>query len=841
MSRPGPAFRFRARHVTFENLFLRRVAEALAAAPPGVGLLVEARPRGGARTLVPSHAFGPALRGAADGLPGTLERVDYAAPTDPSSPRSFAFLVAGAVEEESSPARATPHAGPASAVPTPFDAPAATSATAVQSHWFPDGGGRLRIWTRVPVGPEDPSGLAPALGIARSLTRAAGAPVRVVVRRARPWDRREWDRGSLHWLRARPALVVPPTAAPASAPAQVDTPGSGPTENDLPTVVLGASGSGKTAYLAHAAALRIERGDPTVVLDVHGDLAPAIVARLSPTARSRVTAIDASEPIGRIAGVDVLGRDEAPGEEREADLVAALKRLSADGTDVYWGFRIERILDAFVRLAREEGGSLVDLAALLTDERRREAARRATRSPDLARFLDELATLLRRSPDYLHAAAARVTRVLGDPRLEALLAPADGGVPVPSVLAERGALLVRVPFAAIGPEATEYAASLLATRLYLTLVRAGRAGRLPSRAWFIADEAHLLAPRLLVEAVADGRKFGVVAVIASQYPERLAPPLRAAAAGAAGTHLVFRVPAAAARAAGAWVGLDAEQSRTLLPTLPVGVGVLARAGEAPTLFEGTRMSSDPTAWQARVDAAARAWGAGWTAERVGDPAATLWSLYEAELGGARGGHENATTSTEAAPDKRLLADLVRKGWVCVSPQGSRVTEAGRAFLGFGARSGAVSESDEHRRLLTAAQRIFARHGERLEVVRQGRFDTRLPDGLLRLAPEPAGAGSPASRLEQLEARRSSWAWRCFGGRDVHVEAEVSGADRPARIRRGLAKGRVAGAQVVFVVGDARRARRVREVVRRTSGPGRPAHVWTVPRPATDPEREPDAR
>ncbi len=79
----------------------------------------------------------------------------------------------------------------------------------------------------------------------------------------------------------------------------------------------------------------------------------------------------------------------------------------------------------------------------------------------------------------------------------------------------------------------------------------------------------------------------------------------------------------------------------------------------------------------------------------------------------------------------------------------------------------------------------------------------------------------------MESARRSWAWRFFGGRDVHVEAEVSGALRPARIRHGLRKAAGRGAFALFVVGDAARASRVRRTLRAEGVGIDRAQVWTL--------------
>jgi hypothetical protein len=112
-------------------------------------------------------------------------------------------------------------------------------------------------------------------------------------------------------------------------------------------------------------------------------------------------------------------------------------------------------------------------------------------------------------------------------------------------------------------------------------------------------------------------------------------------------------------------------------------------------------------------------------------------------------------------------------------------------------------------------------------VRQGRFDTTLPDGRVTLVPADRVGTAPVERAAALAEAERTWAWRFFGGRDVQVEAEVSGALRRERIERGLAKARKNGAFALFLVADAGRARRVRRVLREKGLVPALAQVWTL--------------
>jgi len=619
------------------------------------------------------------------------------------------------------------------------------------------------------------------------------------------------------------------------------------------SVVLGASGAGKTWFLADRAARAIARQDSVVAIDLHGDLTPSIVGRLPPMARARVVAVDAVDrPLPGIAAL--AGSDE----RAAAHLIAAIKRLTPDGSDVYWGFRLERIFDSFVRLVQESGGSLLDLYALLADPDRRDAARLATRSDDLGRFLEELSPIVRRNPDFLWPAAARLSKIVLVPALAELLSPPDGGIPLEDLLEEGRSLLVRLPFATLGPEAASFAGTLVLARVYLGLASRGSRRARCRPVLTVLDEVQGLSPRLVTEVLAEGRKFGLRLLLATQYPERLAPELRHAAAGVAREVVSFRVPLPSAAAVGGWIGLSPVDAARLLPDLPVGHG-LARDPEAaevrPLAPAGAAPVEDADGWASAVVASRREFhpeARVLSDDRAHDPATErilLATLVAEETGRALAEGEVALATQRLpgpAPDLATVDDrvrsLARRGYLDVASGTVRLTPAGERRLGLSSATGATRESAEHRALLLRAFRTFVRRGYLIEIVRQGRYDTTLPDAIFRQIPERVRAGSARELARALDAVRNGWAWRFFGGLDVHLEAEVSGALRPDRIRHGYLKARARGAFALFLVSDARRAGRVRRTLRANGvGPDR-AQVWTLSvglRPQ-DPGRVPDS-
>jgi hypothetical protein len=840
MSDPGPPATLRCRGAPGAR---RRLYAAL-----GASLAAH---RGSAAVVFESESERPEprvlLRPASLAMPlfadpavsGAVE-VDWAGPAPLEPPRDHADLAVSLRTSPLRPEPAPPFRGALS--PTPLVGPHGW--LGVQTLWLRGEGGRIwaarRAWFSAPSERELAArreGVGAAL--AQTWSVAVGVPSTAEPLR-RGAARRDWRSGGARslpcdaWVSVAPARLER-TAEPVWASARPYEPAV-----DGHALVLGASGAGKSWLLADRAARAIGRGEPVFAIDLHGDLAPAILARLSPPETRSVVAIDlADPPFPGIAALD----PQAPPDRAAAHLVAALKRLSADGAELHWGFRLERILDSFVRLVQEESGSLTDLYALLTDRDRREAARLRTRRPELARFLEELGPIVSRSPDFLWPAAARLSKVALLPELARLLAPGDGGIPVEPLLAGGRSILLRLPFARLGPEAAQFAGTVALARVYLSLAARGTAPGRPG-VLVVLDEVHGFAPRLVAEMIAEGRKFGLRLLVATQYPDRLAPDLKAAAAGAIRDLVAFRVPPASAAQVGSWLGLAREELAERLTELPPGYG-WARDPEAIDLRalapEPWPRSFAPEAWGRATEATRSEFPPDPRAEVAeegtdGADERILLATLGAEERGERLGADRlpaaaaglaGASPADGADLARAALRLERQGCLDTGSGAVHLTEVGERRLGLGRPTGAASETAEHRALLIGAFRLLARRGYRLEIVRQGRWDTTLPDGRLAQLPPTARSAPPEQLSRAIDAARRGWAWRFFGGRDVHVEAEVSGALRPARIRHGVRKAERAGAFPLFLVADAARARRVRSTLRGLGLGPREAQVWTL--------------
>jgi hypothetical protein len=720
----------------------------------------------------------------------------------------------------------------------------------LQTHWTPRSGGEVWGTTRIRIATASTDSLralesALAVRLRQLLAPEPGSELVLRKTRSGSRPRRAWAVGARPWWGGARPYALRPDRVRLAVPLPLGTdPGDDPRLRHA--IVLGASGSGKTAALATLAREALSERRSVVLFDVHGDLAPRVVAGLPIPSRDRLIGVDVADRPAAIAGISVFG--PVPREDREAlvaHLVAAFKRLSTENGETFWGFRLERLFETFLHIVQEQGGDLVDLWSLLTDARRRDAARLTTERPEIVQFLEELDGIVRRQPEFLWPAASRVAKVVGSPLLTALLAPGERSIEIGARLREGDSAIWRLPLGELGPEGVTFAVTLLLTRLYLEQVR--RAGREEPardlRVLFVLDEAHLFPSRLLSEIVAEGRKFGLGLILATQYPARLAPELRDALTGAAGTVYLFRVPWASAIATGAWAGLAPDTAQHLLPFLPPGWAVVSSTGaraDRRLIAMPPPSSSDLPGWREVVRRTTDRFGSP-VPYREGAPARSSDSLEEEALLGlvaleAEGGVTTRTRllhwldegdTFDPVVGVQTLDTLGRRGWVRESGGGLSLSTAGADRVGLSARTGARSESTEHRALLVSALRIFARHRERLEILRQGRFDTRLPDGRVTVLPREHRRWGPVELASFLDRRRTEWLWRAFGGRDVYVESEVSGATRRERIERDWTKARDAGAFLLCLVGDPAHARTIRRFLTRADVPRSRAAVWTL--------------
>lgn len=610
------------------------------------------------------------------------------------------------------------------------------------------------------------------------------------------------------------------------------------TDRDLlrHTCVLGMTGSGKTQFLSSLAEEASKNEVPFVLFDLEGDLGPLTVGRLTPRARARAVVIDGARPWGTgRAGVDVLG---GSARDRSEDLVvaevlSALRPLQGSKEE-FWGPRMERILDSSLRAVHETEGNLADVAQLLfVPAERSEEIVKGVESDVLRGFLKGLPQLDRRQPDFLASSQNRLSHVAMSRVVRSLVAPEANAVDIERALGSGRSVVVHLPKGSMGSGPSLFVANMLLANTFLSIVRNLGQGAEDLRALLLLDEVQNFAPQLVRGILETGRKFGIATVLATQSPERLDDLPGSANLGSVGTVLMLRMAQPAAqRALNMMVERDIPTSERrelerAISTLPDHTALVREHGkveiEAWNLPPPAR--ADMARWEDASEASTTEFGSQEEELTSGAKDAEGRLLMMIASGSfPTGAHARVGEQVEKA-----LSLASRRKWVETGEGGElRLTNAGWARLGAREETGAPKESDEHRRLIADAFRIFARHGVRLDIPSQGRFDVRVPDAIARILPDSDLARTSLTELgKAIHLAEGTWLWRLGRGKNVHIEAEVTSVDHPERLMRSLSKGERARAHVLFITGTSLGGRKIRDFLDgRGVGPEH-ATVWVL--------------
>lgn len=590
-------------------------------------------------------------------------------------------------------------------------------------------------------------------------------------------------------------------------------------------LVLGLTGSGKTQLLAHGAAEVHRRGIPLVVLDMHGDLTPAILDRLPGLPRGEFVLVG---PGPGETGMDVLAppsgggsADGGTGSRLVGELLGALRPAGAL-RDEFWGPRMERLLEGGLRCVLGTGGNLHDLARLFHDPFGQAASLRPLLAdPTLREFLDELVGVHRRQPDFLASVQNRLARVLFDPTIRALVSPRTGGEDPERVLDQRRSVLLHLPKGELGEGGGLFVAHLLLARCYLSLLRGAPPGPDRLRTLFVLDEAHLLSPRLLSTMVREARKFGVGLLLATQGSAEGLAGGEGGPWSEVGTVFGLRMAPGPARQFLPWLAprlplhpgsRPAAEFTGAFARLPRHAAYLRRVGEdfprlvvlpgpvqRPRTLEGTGLPGAPPG-------PSPAAGGTRPEERETEEVDGLLGLLVGRV------------PSEPKPPWWTVGER-RRFFRAQAPGRFCLTEAGWGRLGWRGNTGAPRESYEHLRLLRDAFALLAYRGLALEMPRQGGFERRLPDARYLMPVAPTSRPTPgATRVQKGPLD---------GTRDLHVEAEVSGLEDPRRLARSWDKARQQGAHLLWVAGTRRGGERLRAFLRRKEAGRQEATVWVL--------------
>jgi energy-coupling factor transporter ATP-binding protein EcfA2 len=323
--------------------------------------------------------------------------------------------------------------------------------------------------------------------------------------------------------------------------------------NDLVqhTLVLGATGSGKSSLLEHLARYHFREERGFALIDLHGDLYTRVAAWAVAAQPPRLVLIDFTQPetlpgwnlLTRLAGVDI---------GRQVDLlVGVLKRLYA-GEDVAswsWGVKVEEITRYALRACIEsaEPITLVELRSffLMPAVRQRVLA---TASAEVRGYFSS--RFGAREEMYVSAVLNKLEPFLGSTAVQRFLGQPESTIDLLGVINRGDIVLVNLAKGYLGPTA-EVMGRLLVNALQTAALRRERIPPHKRRPYSILlDEAHVLAAAEsgLEDFLVAARKYRVFVTLAAQGLSLFPPNFRPHLLGNTGRQFFFRLPHSEARA-----------------------------------------------------------------------------------------------------------------------------------------------------------------------------------------------------------------------------------------------------------------------------------------------------
>lgn len=316
------------------------------------------------------------------------------------------------------------------------------------------------------------------------------------------------------------------------------------------TLVLGATGSGKSSLLETLALYHLRQKQGFALIDLHGDLFTRVAAWALVTKPRNLVLLDFTRPellpgwnpLTRIDGVDI---------GRHVDLlVGVLKRLYAgeDAASWAWGVKVEELTRYALRACIESASpmSLTDLASFFLIPAVRLGVI-ATASPETrAYFTSRFGP---REQMYVSAVLNKLDPFLGSVAVQRFLGQPTSTFDLLGAIDRGDTVIVNLAKGYLGPTA-DVMGRLLVNVLQTAALRRERLApekRTPYA--LLLDEAHVLAGAEsgLEDFLVAARKYKVAVTLVAQGLSLFPPNFRAHLLGNTARQFFFRLPHSEAR------------------------------------------------------------------------------------------------------------------------------------------------------------------------------------------------------------------------------------------------------------------------------------------------------
>jgi energy-coupling factor transporter ATP-binding protein EcfA2 len=316
------------------------------------------------------------------------------------------------------------------------------------------------------------------------------------------------------------------------------------------TLVLGATGSGKSSLLELLAQYHLREQRPFTLVDLHGDLFMRTAAWALALRTPRLVLLDFTRP-DLLPGWNPLTRAEGVDIGRHVDLlVGVLKRLYAgeSAASWAWGVKVEELMRYALRACIESASpvSLAELPSFFLMPVVREGILSTASEETRAYFETRFGA---REQMYVSAVLNKLEPFLGSIAVQRFLGQPSSTVDLLGAIERGDTILVNLAKGYLGP-AADVMGRLLVNVLQMAALRR-EAVPPEKRAPYalLLDEAHVLAGAEsgLEDFLVAARKYKVFVTLAAQGLSLFPPSFRPHLLGNTGRQFFFRLPYAEAQ------------------------------------------------------------------------------------------------------------------------------------------------------------------------------------------------------------------------------------------------------------------------------------------------------
>lgn len=373
--------------------------------------------------------------------------------------------------------------------------------------------------------------------------------------------------------------------------------------------LLGKTGTGKTSLLQAFCEQDIRAGHGFVFFDLHGQVTPALLARIAIEEKrrgidlsERLVLIDPANPSWSI-GINVLEAETS--QRRFVRIIELVEVLRARWRLDSFGARTEELLRNCLLVLMDCGLTLLELEPLLSDSAFRKQCL-ASIEPTSARFyfeqrFDPLSAPFRAV--IAEPVLNKITAFSNDPHVRHIVGQAVSTLSWSDILEENRWVIVNLDKGRLGEQ------SLTLGSLLLTQLKSSLFGRKSTKVFSLyCDEIqNLVAYDLgLQNLFAEARKFGVSVCSANQYLEQLGTAMRAAVLSS-GTQVLFQLSGSDAAHIAYHLGSTHAIAESLR-NLPKRQFLVRVGNDTPVQVEAAELQPPRTETKGLYNRIARRWG-----------------------------------------------------------------------------------------------------------------------------------------------------------------------------------------------------------------------------------------